>query len=85
MGAVFGRIRPPSATSNKSGKAPVATRVRPLTTIDAPAVFRVPFRIRSPSTQNITCIDTEIRYCDGDGLVVRNSRNINIDAGDYDE
>lgn len=37
------------------------------------------------STQNITCIDTEIRYCDGDGLVVRNSQGVNIDAGDYDE
>eukprot|EP00903_Cladosiphon_okamuranus_P018639 g17154.t1 len=34
---------------------------------------------------NITCIDTEIRYCDGDGLVVRNSQGINIDAGAYDD
>ena len=37
------------------------------------------------STQNITCIDTEIRYCDGDGVLVRNSQNVNIDAGGYDE
>lgn len=36
-------------------------------------------------TKNITCIDTEIRYCDGDGVVVRNSQNVNIDAGSYDE
>ena len=35
--------------------------------------------------QNITCRDTEIRFLDGDGLIVRNSQNINIDAGPYDE
>jgi len=35
--------------------------------------------------QNITCLDTEIRFLDGDGLVVRNSQNVNIDAGPYDE
>eukprot|EP00752_Nemacystus_decipiens_P014959 g13318.t1 len=36
-------------------------------------------------SSNITCIDTEIRYCDGDALVVRNSQNVSIDAGSYDE
>lgn len=34
--------------------------------------------------QNVTCEDTQIRCCDGDGLVVRNSSMINIDAGRYD-
>lgn len=35
--------------------------------------------------QNITCEDTNIRYCDGDGLVVQNSSTIRIDAGRYNK
>ncbi|CAM9345645.1 unnamed protein product [Scytosiphon promiscuus] len=34
---------------------------------------------------NITCLDTEIRFIDGDALVVRDSETINIDAGGYDD
>ncbi|CAN0012704.1 unnamed protein product, partial [Hapterophycus canaliculatus] len=34
---------------------------------------------------NITCLDTEIRFLDGDALVVRDSEAISIDAGGYDD
>lgn len=30
-------------------------------------------------------LDLEVRYCDGDAVVVTNSEIINIDAGGYDE
>ncbi|CAN0221506.1 unnamed protein product [Pylaiella littoralis] len=38
-----------------------------------------------PSTQNLTLNDAEIRFIDGDALVVRNSTTINIDAGEYED
>lgn len=38
-----------------------------------------------PIHQNLTLNDAEIRYIDGDALVVRNSNTINIDAGEYEE
>ncbi|CAM9252697.1 unnamed protein product, partial [Ectocarpus sp. 12 AP-2014] len=34
---------------------------------------------------NITCIDTSVYSSDGDALVVRDSRMVNIDAGPFDE
>lgn len=37
------------------------------------------------NSQNVTCKDTEIRFCDGDAMVVRDSNIVNIDAGRYDE
>eukprot|EP00903_Cladosiphon_okamuranus_P020463 g18782.t1 len=37
------------------------------------------------NSQNITCEDIEIRFCDGDAMVVRDSQIVNIDAGDYDD
>lgn len=39
----------------------------------------------SQKHQNITCKDTWINNCDGDGLVVSDSNIVNIDAGSYDE
>ncbi|CAM9622988.1 unnamed protein product [Ectocarpus sp. 6 AP-2014] len=36
-------------------------------------------------SQNITCADTWIDFCDGDAMVVRSSSVVNIDAGYYDE
>ncbi|CAM9236986.1 unnamed protein product, partial [Sphacelaria rigidula] len=36
-------------------------------------------------SQNITCRDVEIRYCDGDAMVVRDSTIVNIDAGRFDD
>lgn len=61
-------------------------------------IYRLTTRLNPPSccikwhlsfrlvqNKNITCLDTEIRFLDGDGLVVRNSQNVNIDAGPYDE
>lgn len=35
--------------------------------------------------QNITLQDTEVKFTDGDGVVVRESSMVNIDAGGYDE
>lgn len=35
--------------------------------------------------QNITLSDAELRFCDGDAMVVRDSNMINIDAGEYEE
>lgn len=37
------------------------------------------------AVQNITCEDTEVTKCDGDGVFVEGSSIINIDAGPYDE
>ncbi|CAM9674797.1 unnamed protein product [Sphacelaria rigidula] len=37
------------------------------------------------NSQDVTCRDTEIRYCDGDAMVVRESTNVNIDAGEFDD
>ncbi|CAN0221443.1 unnamed protein product [Pylaiella littoralis] len=36
-------------------------------------------------SKNITLQDTEVKYIDGDGVVVRESVMVNIDAGGYDE
>ncbi|CAM9648998.1 unnamed protein product [Ascophyllum nodosum] len=36
-------------------------------------------------SQNITCEDLEIRFCDGDAMVVRDSKIVNIDAGRFDD
>ncbi|CAM9649069.1 unnamed protein product [Ascophyllum nodosum] len=36
-------------------------------------------------SQNITCEDIEIRFCDGDAMVVSDSKIVNIDAGRFDE
>jgi len=38
-----------------------------------------------PLKQNITCEDTQAYECDGNAMVVRNSKVINIDAGSFDE
>lgn len=37
------------------------------------------------STQNIRLRDTEVNNIDGDAVVVRNSKSVDIDAGPYDE
>eukprot|EP00752_Nemacystus_decipiens_P014961 g13320.t1 len=37
------------------------------------------------NSHNITCQDIEIRFCNGDAMVVRDSQIVNIDAGKYDE
>lgn len=42
-------------------------------------------RAFNPYTQNLTLNDAEIRFIDGDAMVVRDSDTINIDAGEYEE
>lgn len=37
------------------------------------------------SKQSVTCLWVDTRSCDGDGVVVRNSNAVNIDAGKFDE
>ena len=47
--------------------------------------LRPPRHLIDPRVQNITLSNAELRYCDGDAMVVRNSNMINIDAGEYEE
>ena len=46
---------------------------------------RGPNRILFPRLQNITLIDTEVNFVDGDAVVIRSSTTVSIDAGPYDE
>ncbi|CAM9688722.1 unnamed protein product [Scytosiphon promiscuus] len=58
----------------------------PDTSNDSPAVDGLGSTCLSVvGSTNITLSDAEIRYCDGDAMVVRNSNMINIDAGEYEE
>lgn len=45
----------------------------------------IPPPIAEFTLQNITVEDVDIRFCDGDAEVVRDSTTVNIDAGRYDE
>lgn len=37
------------------------------------------------SSQNVSLRDTEVNNIDGDGVVMTDSKSVNIDAGPYDE
>eukprot|EP00752_Nemacystus_decipiens_P007213 g6456.t1 len=58
----------------------------PDTSNDTPAVSGLGSSCLSVvGSTNITLSDAELRYCDGDAIVVQNSNMINIDAGEYEE
>ncbi|CAM9225071.1 unnamed protein product [Ectocarpus fasciculatus] len=58
----------------------------PETSNDSPAVPGLGSTCLSVvNSQNITCEDVDIRYCDGDAMIVRDSTLVNIDAGGFDE
>lgn len=50
-----------------------------------PVSWNTPPPLIQHAYQNITLEDADIRWCDGNALVVRGSNIVNPDAGVYDE